>query len=173
MTMLPKQLTVAAGMGAAVIVLLIFWQNLSALPLPLPDGDDQAARLAFVAHWLLLPALALLAGILAVANRRFFVANAIDGERNPGGWFMEVTLRYNQNTLEQIVLAAIAWSGLALALPHERLGLIPGLAMLFFAGRIIFWIGYLIAPAGRAFGLGLTAYPTFVALFWLAGRLVS
>jgi hypothetical protein len=171
--MLRKQLAVAVGMGAAVIVLLYLWQHLAKLPLPRPDGNDQAARLAFVAHWLLLPAMALLAGILAIANQRFFIAGAIDGGRSPGGWFLEVTLRYNQNTLEQIVLAAIAWSGLALVLPHEQLGLIPGLAILFFAGRIIFWIGYLIAPAGRAFGLGLTAYPTFAALFWLAWHLVS
>ncbi len=171
--MIRKQLVVAAGMGAAAIMLIVFWQHLAGLPLPLPDGNDQAARLAFVAHWLLLPGLALLAGIGAVANQRFFVADAIDGGRSPGGWFLEVTLRYNQNTLEQIVLAAIAWSGLALVLPHERLGLIPGLAVLFFAGRIIFWIGYLLAPVGRAFGLGLTAYPTFAALFWLAWRLLS
>ena len=171
--MIRKQLAVVLGMGAAVIVLLVLWQHLAQLPLPRPDGNDQAARLAFVAHWLLLPGLALLAGIGAVANQRFFIASAIDGSRSPGGWFLEVTLRYNQNTLEQIVLAAIAWSGLALALPHEQLCLIPGLAILFFAGRIIFWIGYLIMPVGRAFGLGLTAYPTFAALFWLAWRLVS
>jgi hypothetical protein len=171
--MIRKQLAVVIGMGAALFVLIFLWQHLAELPLPLPEGNDQAVRLTFVAHWLLLPALALLAGIVAVANQRFFITDAIDGGRSPGGWFLEVTLRYNQNTLEQTVLAAIAWSGLALVLPHDQLGLIPGLAILFFAGRMIFWIGYTLAPVGRAFGLGLTAYPTFAALLWLAWRLVS
>ena len=54
-----------------------------------------------------------------------------------------------------------------LALPHEQLGLIPLLAI-FATGRAIFWIGYLIAPWARAFGLALTFYPTAAALIWLA-----
>jgi hypothetical protein len=69
------------------------------------------------------------------------------------------------------VLAAIAWAGLALALPHEALTLIPAMAIVFIVGRALFWIGYLIAPAARALGLGLSAYPTFAALIWLAWRM--
>jgi len=34
--------------------------------------------------------------------------------QSPG---LQINLRYNQNTLEQTVLAAVAWSGLGLALP--------------------------------------------------------
>ena len=117
--MLGKQIFVAIGMAAAVIVLVIFWQRLGDLPLPLPDGDDKAARLAFVARWLLLPGLALFAGIAVIANQRFFVSDAIDGARVSQSRLVEITLRYNQNTLEQTVLAAIAWSGLALVLSHE------------------------------------------------------
>jgi hypothetical protein len=169
--MLRKQIFVAIGMMAAVVTLLALWLRLADLHLPLPDGDDQAARLAFAARWLLLPALALFAGIVVVANQRFFVADAIDGARTSQSRLIEITLRYNQNTLEQTVLAAIAWAGLALALPHERLSLIPAMAIAFIAGRALFWIGYLIAPVARALGLGLSAYPTFVALIWLAGRM--
>ena len=65
------------------------------------------------------------------------------------------------------VLAAIAGTGLALALPEEDLSLIPRLAVLFGVGRIAFWIGYLIAPWARGFGMGLTVYPTFGAFAWL------
>jgi hypothetical protein len=145
-----KQIFVVIGMMTAVATLVVLWLRLADLHLPLPDGDDQAARLAFVARWLLLPALALFAGILVVANQRFFVADAIDGARTSQSRLIEITLRYNQNTLEQTVLAAIAWAGLALALPHEQLGLIPAMAMVFIAGRALFWIGYLIAPVARA-----------------------
>jgi hypothetical protein len=170
--MLGKQVVTALGMAGAIVVLLIAWRLLPALPLPAPDGDDTAARLAFAARWLLLPGLALLAGIGIIANQRFFVADAIDGELETGHRLIDITLRYNRNTLEQIVLAAIAWTGLALALPHDRLKLIPAMAIAFLAGRVLFWVGYMIAPVGRAFGLGLTFYPTIAAMIWLAGRML-
>lgn len=168
--MFHKQIIVALGMAAAVAVLVVAWAVLPSLPLPLPDGDDAAARLAFVARWLLLPGLALFAGVGAIANQRFFVADAIDGEPETNHRFIDITLRYNRNTVEQVVLAAIAWFGLALALPHAQLKLIPTMAILFLIGRALFWIGYLIAPVGRAFGLGLTFYPTIAAYVWLVLR---
>ena len=87
------------------------------------------------------------------------MADAIDGARTSQSRLIEITLRYNLNTLEQTVLAAIAWAGLALALPHEKLMLIPAMAVFFVVGRALFWIGYLIAPVARALGLGLSAYP--------------
>jgi hypothetical protein len=108
-----------------------------------------------------------------VANRRFFLPDAIDGSRAPESRALEINLRYNQNTLEQTVLAALAWTGLALALPHERLALIPALAVLFVIARALFWIGYLIAPGARAIGFGLTFYPTVAAFIWLAARTLT
>src|SRR5271170_6897747 len=122
--MLRKQAVVLVGMAFAVVVLALLWMRGAAhLPFPVPDGDDIATRLAFTARWLLLPGFSLLAGIGMVANRRFFVPDAIDGSRAPENRALEINLRYNQNTLEQTVLAAIAWSGLALAVSHERLAL--------------------------------------------------
>ena len=115
--------------------------------------------------------MALFAGIAVVANQRFFVADAIDGAPASQSRLIEITLRYNQNTLEQVVLAAIAWAGLALNLPHQMLTLIPAMAIVFLAGRALFWIGYLIAPVARALGMGLSAYPTFAAMIWLVGRM--
>ncbi|MBV9571280.1 MAG: hypothetical protein JO056_08575 [Alphaproteobacteria bacterium] len=109
-------------------------------------------------------------GIIAVANQRFFIRDAIDGSPASQGKFIQVTLRYNLNTLEQTVLAAIAWTGLSLQLPHAQLKLIPAMACAFLVGRALFWIGYLVMPVLRAFGLGLTAYPTFAALIWLTIR---
>jgi hypothetical protein len=108
-----------------------------------------------------------------VANRRFFLPEAIDGSPAPESHTLEINLRYNQNTLEQTVLAAIAWTGLALALPHDRLALIPALAILFVVARALFWIGYLIAPGARAVGFGLTFYPTVLAFIWLAARALT
>jgi MAPEG family protein len=172
--MIRTQLLVAAGMIAAVAVLLFLYETPAlAAHFASPLGDDDGARLAYAARWMLLPGLCLLAGIGFVANRRFFVPDAIDGAPASASRVLDIALRYNRNTLEQTVLAAIAWSGLALALPHARLGLIGLLAVVFTLGRIAFWLGYLIAPWARAFGLGLTFYPTAVALIWLAIRLAA
>ena len=42
------------------------------------------------------------------------------------------------------------------------------MAVLFGAGRAAYWLGYRYAPWARAFGMGLTAYPQFAALVYLA-----
>lgn len=166
-----KQLRVLAGVLPAVAVCLAAahftlgaWP---AAPVATPD------RLALAARWLLLPGLCLLAGIGMTANRRFLSEAAIDGQRQVDDRAFEINLRYNLNTLEQTVMAAIAWLGLSLTLKPENLALIPAMAILFAVGRAAFWAGYLYAPWARAFGLGLTAYPTFFALVWLAVRTLT
>jgi hypothetical protein len=169
--MVRRQLLVGLGMAIAVAVLLLLSRMPGlAMHFAPPAGDDDGARLAYAARWMLVPALCLLAGIAMTANRRFFSDDGIDGSRTPTGRSLEMNLRYNQNTLEQAVLAAVAWSGLALTLPHERLGLIAMLAVVFAFGRIAFWLGYLIAPWARAFGFALTFYPTAVVYVWLLWR---
>jgi len=80
-------------------------------------------------------------------------------------------LRYNQNTIEQTIPAAIAWFGLAVVIPHDQLNLIPGMAFWFAAGRATFWIGYRVHPMARTFGMTLTVIPTIIAfasLTWLS-----
>ena len=140
---------------------------------PRPADSDVSARLAFAVEWLAVPGVVLLAFILLTAIGRFFSVEAFDGTRTPASRFMEINLRVTQNTLEQCVLAVIAWCGLALALPAQRLGIIPVLAALFALGRILFWAGYQIHPLARAVGFGVTAVPTAVALLWLAWQAIA
>src|SRR5579884_1520105 len=169
--MMRKQLLVALGIAAAIVICLIVFTSLHLGGAPDPSApQSQGDRLAYAAHWLLAPALCLLAGVGMTGNRRFLSKDAIDGAREGLGWAMEVNLRYNQNTLEQTVLAAVAWSGLALTLAPQDLRVIPALAALFVVGRLAFWIGYLLAPWARAFGMGLTFYPTVASLIWLVAR---
>jgi hypothetical protein len=165
--MFGKQMLVALGMAVATAVVLIAWNGPLHPNIVLPV-DAAGERIAFALKWLLVPGFTLLVGIAMVANRRFFSADAMDGTRLPQSTTLEINLRYNQNTVEQAVLVAIAWPVLALLLPLSQLGLIPVLAVLFGAGRIAFWIGYLMAPWARAFGFALTFYPTVVAYVWLA-----
>ena len=168
--MLRKQLLVGVGIILAIVLLVLIGGGTIALPANPLLADDAAARLAFAAKWLLVPGFCLLAGIGMLASRRFFSSDAIDGTRAPQSSALEINLRYNQNTLEQTALVVIAWPLLALWLPAPQLGLIPVLAALFAAGRIAFWIGYLIAPWARAFGFALTFYPTVAVYVWLALR---
>ena len=170
--MIRKQLLVAAGILPAVVVCLAAFVSLH-LGGPAAQAVSAGDRLAYAARWLLAPGICLLAGVGMTGNRRFFSKEAIDGTREPADHALEINLRYNQNTLEQTVLAAVAWTGLALTLAPQDLRLIPALAGLFVVGRAAFWIGYLMAPWARAFGLGLTFYPTAVSLIWLVVQTVS
>jgi hypothetical protein len=162
-----KQLIVFLGAAAGFLVVGLVWQHAAQLFARVArPADDTASRLAYVAHWLILPGLTLLAGIVA-AGRRGFIADAIDGTRTPASHSLEINLRYNQNTLEQTVLAAIAWGAMAPILPRDALVLIAMMAFLFAFGRIAFWIGYSLHPLARAFGMVLTALPTLAAYAWL------
>jgi hypothetical protein len=149
----------------AVVAAVAYWAPLLFRFVTLPS-DDASARLIFAVQCLLGPACMLWAGV-QFAGRRFLYPDAIDGTRTPANRGLEINLRYNLNTLEQLVLAAVAWSNLALVLSHDRLVLIPAMATLFVIGRITFWIGYLWRPVARAFGMILTALPTAVTYVWL------
>ena len=173
-TLRNKQLWVIAAAVPGLLTVFGVWKHAGELfaQVARPE-DDPASRLAFVAHWLILPAATLLAGVVAVSGWRAGLAQAIDGTRAPVNRGLEITLRYNQNTLEQLMLAAIAWTGIALTVRPDQTLVIPALACLFVLGRITFWIGYLLHPQARAFGMVLTALPTFAAYGWLIARLWS
>ncbi len=175
--MLRKQGLVLAGMAGAIIVIVLLVANAGVvatwLHIPVPSGDDAASRLALAAQWLVVPGLTLMIGIGMVARQRFFVADAMDGSPNTQNHVLEINLRYNRNTLEQMLLVALAWPTLALALPHDRLALIPELAIVFGVARALFWLGYLYAGWARAFGFALTFYPTVAVYLWLVWKALS
>ncbi len=155
-----------AGLAALCLWFYAARTVLGGIALP---PDRPADRLAFGVGWLLPLGLPLLVGVWAAA-RRGFMPDAIDGTRSPASHGLEINLRYNQNTVEQVILAAIALAGLSLALPGDRLYLVPAMAASFVVGRATFWIGYLISPMGRAFGMVVTIVPTICAFAWLAWR---
>ena len=165
-----KQWILIAGAAPAFLLGALAWRHadwlLQAVARP---ADDLGSRLAFAIRWLLPAGLTLLIGIQGAA-RRGFSADAIDGTRTPRDPGLEINLRYNLNTLEQLVLAAVAWLALATTLPADRLLAIPLASFLFVLGRITFWIGYRLHPLGRAFGMTLTAAPTLCAYGWLTWR---
>ena len=55
----------------------------------------------------------------------------------------------------------------AVTVSHAALAFIPAMAALFVVGRVTFWVGYLVYPTARAFGMVLTGLPTIGAYGWL------
>ncbi|MCK9684567.1 MAPEG family protein [Scleromatobacter humisilvae] len=162
-------LVVAQSAAAAMVVVAIGWHASSLFAATVPPADDLATRLAFAVRWLLAPGCTLLAGVQVAAGRGLH-PDAIDGTPTPKSHALEIALRYNRNTVEQTLLAAIAWLGLAVSAPHAALAFVPAMAALFVVGRVAFWIGYLVYPIARAFGMALTALPTIAADAWLVAH---
>ncbi|HSR72965.1 MAG TPA: MAPEG family protein, partial [Kiloniellales bacterium] len=138
----------ASGVIVGALALVVFpWL---AETLPRPSG--RAGTLA----WLLLPpAVMLFALAAAIGNARFFTA-AIDPLAGRDGRFVAVSRRVLSNTLEQsavLVLAGWLWIE---AVPGQAARWLPAIAVLFTAGRLLFYAGYLRRSLWRAPGMALT-----------------
>jgi hypothetical protein len=70
---------VAASVFSAAFFVVIF--RLTAIGLTPPGGIDTSWRLAYALKCEVFAALCLLAGVGTIANRRFFIPNAIGGRR--------------------------------------------------------------------------------------------
>lgn len=161
-----EQRRVLGGMAAALamtaLVLglgtVVVWPFIPALP-RLED------RLAFALRCELFTVVWLAAGVAAVARGRFFSAADIQGSgfAMPGPR-IAVEAAMLQNTLEQVMLAFAVHLALASLLRGREMVLIPLLVALFCAGRLAFWTGYRSGAGSRAFGFGLTFYPSVLAL---------
>jgi len=161
-----KQAAVLKGMIAA---LLASGLALAAGAWLFPEGlvpeDTVAARLDLLAFCALAAGLWLFAAVGALARHRFFTPEDIDGSGLTEGSARARTLQaVLQNTLEQTVLALIAYGCFAALAPVQNLGALPVAAGLFFAGRALFWHGYAKGAGGRAFGFALTFYSTVLLL---------
>ncbi|WP_372928868.1 MAPEG family protein [Methyloceanibacter sp.] len=80
---------------------------------------------------------------------------------------VDINTKFILNTFEQFTAWFIAMAGLAMYCPIEEARTLPILTVLFVLGRILFWVGYHTNPYLRAFGFGITFYPTVVAYAWL------
>ncbi|HEU0134731.1 MAG TPA: MAPEG family protein [Allosphingosinicella sp.] len=169
-----RQMGVAAGMagGFTLTAAAFLWPDLPPVP-----ADPQSrvavwiACIACVATWLLVC-------VGRLAGHRFFTPDDIDGGgvagNSPKAALLQALL---QNTLEQTVLAIVAYAAWLWLAPPERLGLVIVFTAYFAVGRILFFLGYAHGAPARALGFTLTFYPN-VGLFLLClpeavGRLAS
>jgi MAPEG family len=84
---------------------------------------------------------------------------------------LDINTRFILNTFEQFILYFIGNAGMALYCPPEEARSLIILTVLFLLGRVLFWIGYHYNPFVRAFGFGITFYPTVAVFLWLILRM--
>ncbi|EAS40548.1 hypothetical protein C9J48_26170 [Photobacterium profundum] len=170
MTLSEKQTGVLKGMlvGALTSVLFIvlgvcFNPFSYEMTIPLID------RLAILGYSLILPLAFLVMSVGRLAKHRFFTPEDIDGSGlSSGSAKAKILQGLLQNTLEQFGIALgiyVIWS---LIMPGTWLSVIPLAAIVFAAGRCLFFWGYEKGAASRALGFALTFYSSvvmFVVLF--------
>ena len=155
------QAGVALGMAVGMVATAapFFWR-----PLPIVTSD---ARLGVWAAASLVAGACLLVFVARLPRHRFFAPEDIDAALALNSRAAALLQAQLQNSVEQAVLAAIAW-GAWLALGPARLhGLVPIFAAYFILGRLLFALGYRRGAAARSLGFALTFYPS-VALVALA-----
>ncbi|HEX8364503.1 MAG TPA: MAPEG family protein [Allosphingosinicella sp.] len=165
-----RQVGVAAGMagGLAFTLVALFWPELPNVP----SGSDGKISLwlgcATVAGFFLLVSIARLAG------HRFFTPEDIDGGGMSGNTPRAALLQsLIQNTLEQTLLATIAWGAWLWLGPPDRGGLVIVFVLAFAAGRLLFFAGYSHGAPFRALGFTLTFYPSVALYLMLLPRIVE
>jgi len=142
----------AAGLAATLLALL--WPGLPLGP------TDLAARLSAWFACDLAAGLWLAIAVARLARHRFFSDQDIDGVLRTGSSRAVVLQSLVQNTLEQTVLAVIAYGAWLLAPPVGPIQTAFIAVGCFSLGRLLFFLGYLRGAAARSLGFTLTFYPT-------------
>ena len=137
-----------------------------------PDFWDVADRLELMVKCSIVALMPAVTVIAVVAAQRL----------NPDMWVgqqvkqnsaLDINTRFILNTVEQFILFVVGLSGIALYAPYQEAHSIPILTSLFLLGRTLFWIGYHKNPYLRAFGFGITFYPTIGVFLWLLIRMTT
>ena len=152
-----------AGAFCAVVLIASY----SILPSIFVFPTDLAERIAFALKANLFVFAWVVLAVRMVSRVRFYSA-----EDNRGSAYtvpsekIAVPRAFLQNTLEQAVIAAGAYVGLATLLSGNALAVIPASVLLFGIGRITFLRGYPKGAGGRAFGIVTTVLPSAAGYVW-------
>jgi hypothetical protein len=131
-----------------------------------PGAWDLGHRIALVIKDAVFAILPAAIAICIVAAQRLDPTMWVGRTAKPNS-ALDINTRFILNTFEQFTLYFIANAALALYCPLEEARTLPILTALFVLGRILFWVGYHKNPYLRAFGFGITFYPTVAAYMWL------
>lgn len=166
MSLTEEQTGVLKGMAAGVGITLAAMACAVKLLGPQSASIDLAGRIAMCAISLLAPAIALAFAIARLARFRFLSPQDIAGSASSGSGSSKALLLQSllQNTLEQAVLAVLAYAAWAALAPGHFMAALPAAAVLFLLGRILFFAGYAGGARSRALGFALTFYPTLALI---------
>lgn len=162
------QLGVAGGMAAGFLLTIaaFLWPTLPYVP------SDTQRQLGLWSACSLLICVWLLVAVARLAHHRFFTPEDIHGsgisENTAKAALLQAQL---QNTLEQALLAVVAYGAWLLMGPPQRAGLVVVFTAYFGVGRLLFSVGYSFGASARALGFTLTFYPTvslYLAVFTTA-----
>ena len=131
-----------------------------------PEAWGIADRLALVIKDAVVAIIPGVLGICIVAAQRLDPSMFV-GSTPKQNSAVEINTKFILNTFEQFTAYFIANAGLAMYCPIEEARTLPILTGLFVVGRILFWVGYHKNPYLRAFGFGVSFYPTVIAYVWL------
>jgi uncharacterized MAPEG superfamily protein len=131
-----------------------------------PEAWGIADRLALVIKDAVVALIPGIIGICIVAAQRLNPSMFVGQTPKPNS-SVDINNKFILNTFEQFTAYFVANAGLAMYCPPEEARSLPLLTALFVMGRILFWIGYHKNPYLRAFGFGITFYPTVLAFVWL------
>jgi hypothetical protein len=123
-------------------------------------------RIALVIKDAVIAILPAVAAICIVAAQRLDPSMFVGRVPKPNS-AVDINNRFILNTVEQFILYFIGNAGLALYCPPEEARTLIILTALFLLGRVLFWAGYHYNPHLRAFGFGITFYPTVAVYLWL------
>jgi hypothetical protein len=136
-----------------------------------PDEWTVGHRLELVIKDAVVAVLPAVLAICIVAAQRLNPSMFVGRVPKPNS-AVDINNRFILNTVEQFILYFIGNAGLALYCPPQEARTLIILTALFVLGRVLFWVGYHYNPYLRAFGFGLTFYPTVAVYLWLIVRMV-
>jgi hypothetical protein len=110
----------------------------------------------------------LIVSVGTIGNKRFFHQEHIGGSAfDAPGSPLRIDKAILQNTLEQLVIAAAVYHALEAAFDTASGVYLATLVTLFTIGRFSFLMGYQGGAGSRAFGFGMTFYPTILTFAFL------
>ncbi|GAB4241303.1 MAG: hypothetical protein Kow0032_29330 [Methyloligellaceae bacterium] len=137
-----------------------------------PDSWTVADRLELMVQCAIVSLVPAVIAIAVVAAQRLNPDMWVGQKVKPNS-ALDINTRFILNTVEQFILFLVGLAGIALYSPHLQAHSIPILTSLFLLGRILFWVGYHKNPYLRAFGFGITFYPTVGVYAWLLVRIFT
>jgi hypothetical protein len=151
---------------------LIFYLTMKQVVTWSPLSWTVADRLELMIKCSIFSVLPAIAAIAIVAAQRLNPDMWVGQQVKPNS-ALDINTRFILNTVEQFILFLVGLAGIAMYAPFTEAHSIPILTGLFLLGRMLFWVGYHKNPYLRAFGFGVTFYPTVAVFAWLLIRTLT